>query len=104
MGLSDEDFWRLTPREFNALARAREAEQRNWDARFGLLAAILANAHRDPKKRAAPFEPKDFFPSLAKMKKRRQTVQEQKQIVSILAAVFGGELKRPEPSNEQPPN
>lgn len=102
LGLSNREFWSLTPREFNALVRQYEGAQRNWDARFGLLAALVANAHRDPKKKAAAFEPKDFFPSLAKVRKRRQTIQEQKQIVGLLATIFGGKLEKP--GNEQPPN
>lgn len=32
--------------------------------RFGVLAALLANANRDSKKQPQPFQPWDFFPSL----------------------------------------
>ena len=35
------------------------------DLRAGVLAALLANIHRDEKKQREPFEPADFFASLA---------------------------------------
>lgn len=43
------------------------------DVRTAQLAAILANTNRDPKKRASPYEIKDFmlFEKLAKPKKAK---------------------------------
>lgn len=41
------------------------------DWRAGLVAATIANANRDPKKRRRPYEPKDFMP------RREQAVEEQ---------------------------
>lgn len=32
------------------------------DHRIGILAALLANIHRDKEKKATAFEPADFFP------------------------------------------
>lgn len=34
------------------------------DLRAGVLASLLANIHRDPKRQRNPFEPGDFFTSL----------------------------------------
>lgn len=32
------------------------------DLRAGIIAATIANCHRDPKRRSTPFAPKDFMP------------------------------------------
>ena len=38
------------------------------DLRSGIVASILANTNRDPKKRPQPFEPTDFMPFYEKPK------------------------------------
>ena len=35
------------------------------DFRLGQLCALLANVHRDPKRRSQAFAPEDFMPALA---------------------------------------
>lgn len=45
-----------------ALEAARAAEERRMDARFGLVCAVLANCHRDPKARRQPYTVEDFMP------------------------------------------
>lgn len=32
------------------------------DMRAGIIASVIANVNRDPKRRAAPFKPVDFMP------------------------------------------
>ena len=44
--MGDDEFWSLTPREFDALTRAWGQKQKRLDSRFGLVAAILANVNR----------------------------------------------------------
>ena len=44
--------------------------ERRRDLRTGTLAALIANTNRDPKRRAQPFKPEDFFGSLSDSKKR----------------------------------
>lgn len=34
------------------------------DLRAGIVAATIANVHRDPKRRARPYSPADFMPGL----------------------------------------
>jgi hypothetical protein len=64
LGLSESDFWQLTLRQFAAMmARVWERERRA-DLRIGILASLIANANRDPKKRQQPFTAFDFFPQL----------------------------------------
>lgn len=63
LGLTDAQFWALTPRQYDLLAnRFLDAEERA-SQRFGLLATLYANAHRDREKHPHPFELQDFAPS-----------------------------------------
>jgi len=48
------------------MAEAKQSDEWNQTA---LLAAILANANRDQKKRPRPYEIKDFHPLLIKKRK-----------------------------------
>jgi hypothetical protein len=48
--------------EWAALARLSPWGESRADLRAGIVAAIIANTHRDPKRKAAPFRPKDFMP------------------------------------------
>jgi hypothetical protein len=63
LGLTDAQFWAITPRQFHALYErhldAMERQARN----FGLLAVLYGEAHRDKTKRAVPFMIEDFVPS-----------------------------------------
>ncbi|HSH44476.1 MAG TPA: hypothetical protein VK966_01335 [Longimicrobiales bacterium] len=56
-------FWRLTPRELEALLDAigerREQENEAENLRAGLVAAMIYNVHR--RRGAKPKEPRDFF-------------------------------------------
>lgn len=63
------------------------------DLRAGIIAATVANAARDPKKRRRPFRPEEFMP---KFDRRRQSWQEQLQLVEIINAALGGIDKREE--------
>lgn len=50
----------ITNTEFNELRAEEILRPRGYD--FAIVAATIANAHRDPKKRAAPFTADDFIP------------------------------------------
>lgn len=60
LGISDELFWRLSPRLYLMRWDHYAAEQRRIDGRFGLLAEILWNGTFTERRKAS-----DFFPSLA---------------------------------------
>ena len=62
LGLSDAEFWRMSPRMFFELLEARASVERRKDARAGVVAAVIANVHRDSS--SQPFAPSDFFLSL----------------------------------------
>jgi len=63
LGLSDEEFLRETPYSFGLLLRRAEfADFKLWRG-TAQVACILANVHRDSKKKPDPFSELDFIPS-----------------------------------------
>ena len=54
------------------------------DQLVGMLAAVVANTARDPKKRAQPFEAGDFMP-WADVDRPEQTMEEQMEMFRQLA-------------------
>jgi hypothetical protein len=96
LGLSDDEFWRLVPRQYAALLKRRREVNRRADLRAGIVAAVIANAHRG--KDSQPFRPKDFMvdppPAAAP---RPQTPAEMLAMVETLNALFGGEDRRGRP-------
>lgn len=87
----------MTVREL--LSRCDSAELTEWEAmdridsflqdsdqwRFGTFMSWFAEMHRDPKKRAKPFEPSDFERNQAPAEPKRQSPQEQQ---TLLTAFF----------------
>lgn len=69
LGLGEEEFWRLSPRQFGALLERHNEEQRKEDWRAGMIAATIANALRGKKGKA--YQAEDFMP------RKAQTWQEQ---------------------------
>lgn len=65
LGLSDEEFGRLTPERYEALLGRWRVKQRREDARAALIASILANAYRDSEARPDPWRIDDFGLMLA---------------------------------------
>lgn len=68
-GLKSEEFWRLTPAQFFALGKRFDAKRRHYDQGFGIVSSVVANCHRDPKKRPKPFTAEDFMPVYGEKKK-----------------------------------
>lgn len=87
LNLTEDDFWGLTLKEFNALAGRHESNQEWLNYRAALVCAVLANTARDPKRKRHPFVPDDFLP------KKEHVGQTPEQIfaqVQLLNALFGG--------------
>ena len=61
-------------------------ETEDW--RFGMLASVIANANRDPKRRRRPYEPKDFMPQRRTQPAESQTSEEQAQILEAWMRAF----------------
>jgi Protein of unknown function (DUF4035) len=62
LGLTSEQYWNLTPREFGHLRERWQARETREDRRTALIACLIANANRDPQRRSFPFEIDDFMP------------------------------------------
>jgi len=58
------------------------------DWRAGLIAATIANANRDPKKRRKPYEPQDFMPRYEKPQVEEQSWEEQARILEMWSRVL----------------
>ena len=60
------------------------------DRRHALLLSLLANCHRDPKRKPSPFTPDEFLLGVAETPERvedgGQSVEEQKQLFENLMA------------------
>lgn len=89
-GVTVERFWQLTPAEVLIEIEAWEKRKELDDFRVGLLCAVISEPHRDPKKRKDPFTPQDFMPT--KQEGKKQTVNEQLEIIKVLNAAMGGEI------------
>jgi len=77
---------RMTSREFAEWMAFYEIEpfgDERGDLRMAILAALIANAHRDPKRRKRAYKPADFMPKFG-----RQSLEEQIRIAEMLKAAF----------------
>ncbi len=91
-GLSEDEFWGLTLKEFNALADRYGINQEWLNYRTALICSVLANTVRDPKRKRTPYTPQDFMPG----KKQLQSKQSAKQMLSTVKmwnAALGGTVK-----------
>lgn len=61
------------------------AEVEDW--RCGMLASVIANASRDPK-RKKPYEPQDFMPRRDRPVKGEQSWEDQVRILEMWARAF----------------
>ena len=91
--LSEEEFWNMTPGQYDLLARwhlkREEAKEERLDYRAALICSVIANVNRDSKKKSKPFQPQDFMPKKQVVKKR-QTPEDMLEVVKALNAAFGG--------------
>lgn len=70
----------------------RYKEEQDWlNYRVGLICAVIANAHRDPKKHK-PFGPKDFMPKQEREKetKRILTADQMTERIKMINVALGG--------------
>lgn len=59
------------------------------DLRMAVVASLIANANRDPKKRKRPFEPRDFMPQFGQ-ETPEPSPEMMLEKVKLLNAMFGG--------------
>ena len=65
LGLSADQFWSLTPAQFEALTLAKRSSSRKEDLRFGLICSVIASVVGNK------IDPIDFFPEHKKKSKPR---------------------------------
>lgn len=73
-----------------ALRQEWEQRERRSDARFALVCAVLANCHRDPKRRPRPYEVEDFLP-----RERPKTAEELDRKIRQFARGMGARIIKP---------
>jgi hypothetical protein len=86
LGLTDEEFWELTPAQFEALNNRHLVHQQMSDYRAGLIASILCNVNR--KEGTKPLTASDFFSSLPSAEKRIMTGEEIKQQAKLVTMML----------------
>ena len=64
------------------------------DMGAALVATLLANTHRDRKKRVKPFSPEDFMPKF--WKRTQDTTQQRTGLAAKALAIFGQMVDRDE--------
>ena len=85
--MPEAEFWQLTPRLIQGLSERHAGEVKREDYRAGILAVILANAHRGTKRQHRPYSLADFFTSLADMKPREQTDEDMLEVMKMAAVM-----------------
>lgn len=88
--MSEEDFWRLTFREFNALVQRENERQKADNYRAAFIVSSIYNVNRDSKKHPEPFTPEDFLSK----KKRKQSPSQMLGIARQLESTFRNKPKR----------
>jgi hypothetical protein len=78
--LSEREFWQLTLRELNALIERHNNHEEWLNYRAALTPSILAEVHRDKKKKPTPYTPADFMPKKSSPKKQSKTLTAQEAI------------------------
>ncbi len=61
LGLSEDEYLDMTPARFDAEVRAWRKKERRKSERFAMLASLIANVNRDPRKRPQAFTIDDFI-------------------------------------------
>jgi len=82
--------------EWMAFAREEPIGEHRADLRTGILASLIANANRDPKKRHKPFTASDFMPEFWDRGGAEQDWTDQLMIIETLNMAFGGQDLRPD--------
>ena len=98
IGLSPDEFWALTPREWGLVVdgylereKRRGVREKNRDYRAALICATIVNFSPLKDQKTRPCEINDFMPTEVKPKKP-QTESEMLAVVKVLNAAFGGKV------------
>jgi hypothetical protein len=92
LGLNDDSrFWALTPAEYHSLVNAWDKKEHRSFLKAGVVAATIANIHRDPNQRSQPFSPEDFAPSRER-DRHYMTVEETEAALERMTRAWGGQI------------
>jgi len=83
LGITSEEFWRLTPRQFLLLADVKRQEIHRQEYGPAMICAMMSALVGDRR------SPTDFMPSLAEPRKE-QTWQEKQEILGAMMSALGG--------------
>ena len=86
--LSDEEFFRLTPRQFHLLLARHREHAEHQQFLVGILASTVANFSMSAPK--TPLTPADFMPRPSKKKKERSAPRHL--IAETVRGFFAGRL------------
>jgi len=78
--------------EWQAFARIDPFNQQRADLRAGIVSSVIANVHRDAKKRPEPYGPGDFLPKFQENGSERvkQSPEAMLGLVEVMNRAFGG--------------
>lgn len=68
----------MTPAQFAALGKRFDDARSHTDLGHGIVASVIANCHRDPKKKSTAYKAKDFMPRYTKAATKQKSVSDLK--------------------------
>jgi hypothetical protein len=71
-----------------------EAARREAWQHTAWLAALIANANRDPKRKPTPFTPDDFNPMVSRRERKAKGIAVDKENIGDMRAMFEGMTRR----------
>jgi hypothetical protein len=86
--LTNEQFWRLTLKEFNSLCLRHREKQRAELFNSALICSVIANVNR---KKGKTFSPMDFMPK-EKKKPKQMSANELVEVLKQITLANGGEV------------
>ena len=90
LGLTEDEFWNLTLKEFNALS-ARFKDAQDWqNYRAAMICCVVANTVRTKTKKPLPWVPSDFMPT---RERKQMTDKQMFAQVQAINAILGGKVE-----------
>lgn len=90
LGLSEEQFLRLTMKELDALCKRKKQNDRRIESHSALVACMIHNTHCGPKN---VLDIDDFMTTKEPKQSKPQTAQEMQNAARMITAALGGEFK-----------
>lgn len=88
--MSEDEFWFLTLKEFNALIERHQTNEEWLNYRPAIICALLANINRG--KGSKVYKPQDFMPGAKVKLGTPQTPKQMLATIKVLNAIHGGKV------------